>query len=109
MPPPIKKSGLPAPPTSQVSTRVIKLGGISKAVGHRVVIFGPGGIGKTTFVAQAPGPVSFIDSDESLPRLSISLEELSIPLPGVAPISDWATLRSGLQSEGWPASGTVAL
>ncbi len=109
MPPPIKKSGLPAPPTTQVSSRVIKLCGIAKAVGHRAVIYGPGGIGKTTFAARAPGPVTFVDSDDSLPRLVTSLEELLIPLPGIAPVHDWKSLREGLQSEGWPASGTIGL
>ncbi len=37
--------------------------------GHRVGLFGPGGIGKTTLAATAPGPVGFIDLDDSLPIL----------------------------------------
>jgi hypothetical protein len=114
MPPPLnkplyQKPSLPPPPNSQVSTRTFKLGGISKALGHRALLYGPGGIGKTTLASQAPGPCAFVDSDESLPRLKSSLEELSISLPGVAPVSDWPTLRAALQSEGWPATGTVIL
>ncbi|MCK4626278.1 MAG: AAA family ATPase [Phycisphaerae bacterium] len=44
--------------------------------GHRIGLFGPGGVGKTTLAATAPGPVAFIDLDDSLPILLPSLGNL---------------------------------
>ena len=60
-----------------------------KPQGHRIGVFGPGGIGKTTLAATAPGPVGFIDLDDSLPILLPSLGELDIRR--VAGITGWDT------------------
>ena len=57
-----------APPAKHVSF------GIIPPQGHRIGIFGPGGIGKTTLAATAPGPVAFFDLDDSLPVLGPSLD-----------------------------------
>jgi len=63
-------------------------GAIPTNQGLRVGIYGPGGIGKTTLAARAPGPVAFIDLDRSLPDLGKELEGLDI---------------RNVQADTWPA------
>jgi len=75
--------------------------------GHRVGLFGPGGIGKTTLAATAPGPVAFIDLDDSLPILRPSLGELDIRR--VAGIAGWQDIRDALHSDGWDDVRTIVL
>ena len=65
--------------------------------GHRIVLYGPGGIGKTTLAAAAPGPVAFIDLDESMPVLRSQLpSDLDIRL--VTGVGNWTDLRATLQA-----------
>jgi len=75
--------------------------------GHRVGLFGPGGIGKTTLAATAPGPVAFIDLDDSLPILRPSLGELDIRRVGG--IAGWQDVRDALHSDGWDEVRTVVI
>lgn len=75
-------------------------GAIKPAAAQRVVIYGPGGVGKTSLAARAPGPVAFFDLDQSLANLSHSLEGLDVrPIDGVA---TWQEMRDALhQPELW--------
>ena len=91
-----------APPQTQVSFGKIKPG-----IGHRIVTFGPGGIGKTTLAATAPGPVAFFDLDDSLSVLGNQLEGLDIRL--VTGIDTWAELRAALHSSGWEQIKTIVI
>ncbi len=75
--------------------------------GHRIGLFGPGGIGKTTLAATAPGPVAFIDLDDSLPILRPSLGELDIRRVGG--IAGWQDIRDALHSDGWDDVRTIVL
>jgi len=75
--------------------------------GHRVGIFGPGGIGKTTLAATAPGPVAFIDLDDSLPILLPSLGKLDIRR--VDGITGWQDMRDALHSGGWDEIKTIVI
>ena len=93
----------PQPPPQSELRGSVKFGQIAKATGHRVLIYGPGGIGKTTLAAALPGPVAFIDLDESLPRLRPQLEASGLagnimPVDGV---TDWTGLRAAVQADGW--------
>lgn len=53
-------------------------GDISEVFGHRIVCYGPGGIGKTTLCATAPPPVAFFDLDDSLSVLKPQLAGLDV-------------------------------
>jgi hypothetical protein len=68
------------------------------------VIYGPGGIGKTTLAAKAPGPVAFIDLDDSLSRLKPDGDWKL-----VGGISKWGELRGALQSDGWDSIKTIVI
>jgi hypothetical protein len=89
----------------------VTFGQVRVGGGHRVVLYGPGGIGKTTLAAQLPGPVAFIDLDESLGRLRTQFEgagllENIMPVEGVA---TWADLRAVLQADGWDAVKSIVI
>ncbi|HNQ22467.1 MAG TPA: ATP-binding protein [Phycisphaerae bacterium] len=90
-----------APPVRRVAFGVIE------AQGHRVGVFGPGGIGKTTLAATAPGPVGFIDLDDSLPILRPSLGELDIRR--VSGVAGWQDIRDALHSDGWDGVRTIVI
>jgi hypothetical protein len=98
-----------APP---VPKAVVKFGKLSKCnVGHRILLYGPGGIGKTTLACSLPGPIAFFDLDESLQRLMPQLEanglaDNVIPVEGIA---TWAALRAALQSDGWDNVKTIVI
>ena len=103
------KTQVPPPPTIPLSR--VTFGKIKSATGHRVILFGPGGIGKTTLAAGAPGPVAFIDLDESLPRLNGTLEAsgLNLNICPVDGVDSWADMRSVLQSDGWEEIKTIVI
>lgn len=83
----------------------------STNVGHRFVVYGTGGIGKTTLCASMPGKVAFIDLDESLNRLKPKLEEFGLlsNLDLVLGISTWVDLRDTLNGPGWDPYKTIVV
>jgi hypothetical protein len=112
MPPP------PVPPARSAGSgqasqahKAVQFGTVATTTGHRVLLYGPGGIGKTTLAAQLPGPVAFIDLDESLPRLRGQFEAAGrmnniMPVTG---IHDWQTLRNVIQSDGWDKVRSIVI
>lgn len=101
-PPPSIK---PPQPTQPTLPRKVQFGKIPAAVGHRVLLYGPGGIGKTTLATLATGPVAVFDLDESLPRLQSQLATL----PEVLDVHTWADLRAALQMDGWDSIKTIVI
>jgi len=97
----------PAPPANQQSTRKVSFGTIPESKGQRIVLYGTGGIGKTTLACLAPGPVAFIDADESLAILKTQLQDNDIPLPLPVQATDWKSLRDALHSDGWDKVQTI--
>ena len=89
------------PPTKKVSFGQIE------PQGHRIGLFGPGGVGKTTLAATAPGPVAFLDLDDSLPVLQPSLGELEVRR--VAGIRAWQDIHDVLHSDGWDDIKTIVI
>ena len=99
---------VPAAPVNQTTKKVV-FGSIEQPKGQRVLLYGTGGIGKTTLACQAPGPVAFIDADESLSILRGQLKEQNIKLPYPVNCSDWKSAREAVQSDGWTASRQSSL
>ena len=83
----------PAPPANQQSLKKIAFGSIPEAKGQRIVLYGTGGIGKTTLACLAPGPVAMIDADESLGILRGQLETIEAPLPLMLPVHGFKAVR----------------
>lgn len=76
-----------------------------------MVLYGPGGIGKTTLCAQLPGPAAFFDLEGSLQPLRENLEAMGL-LENVLPVSgveSWAQLRAALQGNGWDSIKTIVI
>jgi hypothetical protein len=92
------------PPTK----KAVVFGEIPPAGGYRAVLYGCGGSGKTSAAAMAPGPVAFIDLDNSLPILRSQLpDELDIrPVHGVRA---WQAIRDALNAPGWEEIKTICL
>ena len=61
----------------------VSFGTIAEGTGHRMVLYGPGGIGKTTLAATAPGPV--------------------------AGASTWQDIRDALHAPGWDEIKTIVI
>lgn len=91
---------------SKPPTRRVSFGPIQPQ-GHRVGIYGPGGIGKTTLAATAPGPVAFFDLDDSLPVLLPSLAGYDVRR--VEGIDGWENMRVALHGDGWDDIRTIVI
>ena len=101
--PPTRTATLPPPPSKTQPATKIQFGKVAKnKSGHRVVIFGPGGIGKTTLACLAKGKTVAIDADESLEKLAPQLAQVGADIPEVIPgVTDFKSMRAALQSSGW--------
>lgn len=102
---------MPPPAPVAMARKSVQFGEVASSSGHRVLLYGPGGIGKTTLASQLPGPVAFIDLDESLPRLRLQLEE-SGRMANIMPVSgihNWQTLRDVIQADGWEKVQSIVI
>ncbi len=85
----------------------VAFGSVRSSGGHRTVLYGPGGIGKTTLAAIAPGPVAFFDLDDSLGGLAGQLPGVDIrPVSGA---NNWQAIRDALHAPGWDEIRTIVI
>ncbi len=103
----------PSRPTispAAMAKSAVKFGNHDKPRGQRVLLYGTGGVGKTTLACQFEGKSAIIDADESLYVLRASLADsgTAVPVP-VEGVTDWLTLRAALQSPGWDKIDNVIL
>lgn len=73
-----------------------------KATAQRIGIYGPGGIGKTSLAASAPGPVAFVDLDGSLGLLGLNVKR-------TPEVIIWEQLRDMLHAPGWDGIRTLVI
>ena len=101
----------PTPPPPKLSTAAsrVKFSPVGKSKGQRVVLYGTGGVGKSTLACLAPGPVAFLDAEESLPILKTQLESSGITLPTIVTVDKWSAVMDALKSEGWDDIKTIAI
>jgi hypothetical protein len=88
---------------AKTNGKVVIFGKPETTSGRSFGIYGPGGIGKTTLAANAPGPVVFFDLDNSLRVLQI---------PGVQVvqgIETWQQMRDALLGDGWGEIKTLVI
>lgn len=98
----------PQAPANQQSSNIVRFEKVlDSKLGHRCVLYGTGGIGKSTLACLAPGPVAFVDADESLEKLKPQLLELDIPVPVKIPASSWDDVRTMTQSSGYDGIKTL--
>ncbi len=100
------------PPKTKIDSsehKPVTFSEVGEAPGHRVVIFGPGGIGKTSLACTAPGPVAFIDLEKSLAILKEQLVHREVKLPKLVPANSWKEMRASLRSPGWNAFKTIVV
>ena len=81
------------PPAKPQPAGAVKFSKPSNEAGHRVVLYGPGGIGKTTLAACLPGKTVFFDLDESLGRLGLDVQ--------IVNVQSWDEIRDALAADGW--------
>jgi len=101
----------PPPMMAPSPRKKVAFGQVSTTAGHRIVLYGPGGIGKTTLATQLPGPVAFVDLDESLARLKgyLTAHGRMENIMPVASVMTWTELRLALQSDGWDKIKSIVI
>lgn len=75
--------------------------------GHRILLYGPAGVGKTTLACLANGPVVFFDLEEKLDKLKPKLEEDEIIVPKKVTTQDWERIILLTKTNGYSGIGTV--
>ena len=103
-----------APPAQRAPAarggRSVRLGPISEPAGQRIVLYGPGGIGKTTTACLAPAPLAFFDLDDSLALLRSQLPpDVQRGLNRVGCDPTWAAMRETLHMPGWDEIRTIVI
>ncbi len=97
-----------APPQKATSVTSTKFAPIQPRKARRIGLYGTGGIGKTTLAATAPGPVVFIDLEDSLPVLADSLADF--PVRVVGGIDNWAAILAALNKmNDWQDIKTIVI
>ena len=101
-------SKLPTPPVSQQSTRRVSFESVKPVSANRIVIYGTGGIGKTTLALKLPGRTAFIDADASLGKLEDASAGLTRAVARV-PVSSWQDARNALSASGWDGIDNIVV
>ncbi len=91
---PAKKASTPAPAPPPLARVAFEK--ITRSTVNRIVLYGTGGIGKTSLTLKLPGRTAYLDRDNSLGKLEIDPERhFRIPCTG------WKDARASLAASGW--------
>ena len=83
--------------------------------GHRVILYGTGGAGKTTLACSLPGRTAFIDLDESLGKLAGVRGQieagnvLAVDVRGPDGEPTWERLTAALAAPGWDGIDNIVI
>lgn len=94
-------SRAPQPPTPHRRTLCFEKP--APHAGHRIVLFGPGGVGKTSLADLAPGPVAGFDLDESHAVLQPKNTRR------IGGVESWDDLRAVLNGNSWDEVRTIVI
>ena len=100
--------GTSAKPSNVAQKFVLSFGKPNNQEGRRILIYGAGGVGKTTLTLGMPGRTAFVDLDNSLGKLSgefANLDNVDI----VQGVTDWASLLGMLSADGWNAYNNIVI
>jgi len=100
---PARPAPPPRVPTRSMQRRTLRFEEPDAEAGHRIVLYGPGGVGKTSLADLAPGPVASFDLDDSLAVLRPEHTQR------VAGVETWDDLRATLNGDGWEPVRTVVI
>lgn len=113
-PPKLPRSLPPAPATQAAASqppakdkKTVAFGAIEPQ-GHRILIYGGGGTGKTTVACNAPPPVAVFDLELSMPVLRPQLPD-DADIRVVSGVSTWKELRDMLTAGGWEDVRTLVI
>jgi len=76
--------------------------------GHRILLYGGGGVGKSTIACNAPAPVGIFDLELSMPVLRPQIPEAA-DIRVVAGVESWQDLRDALHADGWDGIRTLVI
>jgi hypothetical protein len=76
--------------------------------GHRILLYGGGGTGKSTLACNAPAPVALFDLELSMPILRPQIPEAA-DIRIVAGVEGWQDLRDALHADGWDEVRTLVI
>lgn len=100
---------MPAAPVNQQNKNKVIFGQLPKRTARRILIYGDGGIGKTTLACLSPGPVAFFDFDNSLVTLRDELDGNKIDVPIPVPANSWEEMNDALEASGWDKIKTIVI
>lgn len=102
------RGATPKKPSDVAQKFVLSFGKPKTNEGRRILIYGAGGVGKTTLAMAMGGKTAFIDLDKSLGKLSgeyVNVDNVTT-LEGV---TDWASLCGMLNAEGWDGINNIII
>ena len=105
---PLPKPASTPPLTSPVRQK-IAFGKLGDAKGQKVLIYGTGGIGKSSLACLAPDATAYVDAENRLSSLKTELVTLGLEMPAIVPCSSWQSLRTALQSDGWDGIKNIVI
>lgn len=74
--------------------------------GHKILVYGAGGVGKTTLATAMAGKTAFIDLDKSLGKLSGQYVNHDVDVLDVA---SWQELCDYLSADGWDGYNNIVI